>query len=110
MLYLWGRYDFYGNNMDTQRKKVITALKKARSSIDRIIETIECADTKNVCFDVMQQNLAVIGLLKSANVTMLEKHLDQHIHNAHSLSQKEKQKMHVLRNQVVRIVKTAQDK
>lgn len=58
-----------------QRKKIIIALKKARTSIDQIIASIESGRPE--CFPVIQQNLAAIGLLKSANLLMLESHMTE---------------------------------
>lgn len=86
------------------------ALKKARTSIDHILEKIENTQKAETCFDIIQQNLAVIGLLKSANVTMLENHLDAHISNMKNASRHEKKKMQQVRDEVVRIVKIAQNK
>ena len=46
--------------------------KKAQSLIKKIIEMLE---KDEYCIDIMQQNLAVIGMLKSAHQTLLEGHL-----------------------------------
>ncbi len=46
--------------------------KKAQSHIAKIIKMIE---SETYCIDVMQQNLAVIGLLKSAHQQLMEGHL-----------------------------------
>jgi CsoR family transcriptional regulator, copper-sensing transcriptional repressor len=59
--------------MNEQKKKAVIALKKSRTSIDSIIKMIEGDE---YCIDVMQQNLAVMGLLKSAHQTLLENHLN----------------------------------
>lgn len=53
--------------------KIITAFKKARTSTDKIIEMLERGE---YCIDVMQQNLAVIGLLRSAHRQLMENHLN----------------------------------
>jgi len=95
--------------MNKQKEKIAIALKKAKSSLDKILLAIEGADERQ-CFDLMQQNLAVIGLLKSANSLMLESHLDTHIENMKNKSAGEKNKMRQLRDEVMRIVKTAQNK
>jgi len=50
----------------------ITNFKKAQSHLGKIIKMIENGE---YCIDVMQQNLAVIGLLKSAHQTLMENHL-----------------------------------
>lgn len=54
-------------------EKTLINLKKAQSLIAKIIKMIE---GNEYCIDVMQQNLAVIGLLKSAHQMMMEKHLN----------------------------------
>ena len=53
-------------------KEIIIALKKAKTHIEKVITMLE---EKEYCIDVLQQSLAVIGLLKSANNKLLEKHL-----------------------------------
>lgn len=53
--------------------------KKAKSLIAKIETMLE---NKEYCIDIMQQNLAVIGLLKSAHQQLLEKHLNSCFKNA----------------------------
>ena len=60
-------------------KEIIIALKKAKTHVEKVIEMLE---NKEYCIDVLQQNLAVIGLLKSANNKLLEKHLHSCFANA----------------------------
>ncbi|MFA6184655.1 MAG: metal-sensitive transcriptional regulator [Candidatus Shapirobacteria bacterium] len=50
----------------------LTNFKKAQSHLGKIIKMIENGE---YCIDVMQQNLAVIGLLKSAHQMLMENHL-----------------------------------
>ena len=95
--------------MDHKKEKIIIAIKKAYTSIGKILVSMEQADQKK-CFDLMQQNLAVIGLLKSANMMMLENHLDTYIDDMKNKSVAEKKKMQQIRDEVIRIVKTAQNK
>jgi len=58
--------------MNEHKAKAVIACKKVRSLMDKIIEMSE----NNVyCVDIMQQNLAAIGLLKSAHQSLLEGHL-----------------------------------
>ncbi len=54
-------------------KEIIVALKKAGSHLENVIKMME--DDK-YCIDILQQNLAVIGLLKSANSKLLKRHLN----------------------------------
>lgn len=59
--------------MINKKQKVIINFKKAQSLISKIIEMLE---NDRYCIDIMQQNLAVIGLLKSAHQTLFENHLN----------------------------------
>ncbi|MFH1610571.1 MAG: metal-sensing transcriptional repressor [Patescibacteria group bacterium] len=54
------------------KQKSLTSLKKASSLLDKIIKMTE--DNK-YCVDIMQHNLAVVGLLKSAHHTLMEGHM-----------------------------------
>jgi len=58
-------------NMHTndQKKKQLIAFKKARSLLDKIITM---AEKDEYCIDIVQQNLAVIGLLKNINLQLLD--------------------------------------
>ncbi len=60
-------------------KKSIISLKKARSLLDKIIKMTE---EKEYCIDIMQQNMAAIGLLKSAHQMQMENHLNTCFKNA----------------------------
>jgi DNA-binding FrmR family transcriptional regulator len=60
-------------------KETIIALKKAHSHLGNVIKM---AENKEYCIDILQQNLAVIGLLKSANSRILEGHLNSCFQNA----------------------------
>jgi DNA-binding FrmR family transcriptional regulator len=53
-------------------KKITVPLKKAGSHLKNVIRMVE---EKKYCMDILQQNMAVIGLLKSANDKLLERHL-----------------------------------
>lgn len=55
-----------------ERARAQIAFKKASSLLQKIIEMM---DDDRYCIDVMQQNLAVIGLLKSAHHSLMEGHL-----------------------------------
>lgn len=62
-----------------KHEKTLTNLKKARTHIDKVIKMIENGE---YCISVMQQNLAVIGLLKSAHQMLMEGHLNSCFKNA----------------------------
>jgi len=92
-----------------QKDKLLTGLKKAKTSLNKIVELVEeTNDSQNKCFDVIQQNLAVIGLLKAANATMLENYLDFYISNSKICDKKEK--MEEVKKEILRIVQVAQKK
>ncbi|MDO8648878.1 MAG: metal-sensing transcriptional repressor [Candidatus Peregrinibacteria bacterium] len=62
-----------------QKEKAYIALKKASSLLQKILKMVE---GNAYCIDVMQQNLAVIGLLKSAHHSLMEGHLDSCVKTA----------------------------
>lgn len=77
--------------MDPRHQPTLINFKKASSHIDKIISML---DSGAYCIDIMQQNLAVIGLLKSAHQMLLEGHLNTCFKNAMATdNQKRKQKM-----------------
>jgi len=53
-------------------KEILTALKKAHTHLGNVIDMVE---GRSYCVDIMQQNLAVMGLLKSANDKLYSRHL-----------------------------------
>lgn len=95
--------------MTEKKTKIAIALKKARTSIDKILYTIE-SSKEGKCFETIQQNLAVIGLLRSVNSMMLEAHLDSYIDAMSDVTPSERKKVKKIRDEVVRIVHTAQNK
>jgi len=54
-------------------QKTLINFRKAQSLIAKIISMIESGD---YCIDIMQQNLATLGLLKSAHQMLMEDHLN----------------------------------
>lgn len=58
--------------MKKSKEAALINFKKARTHIDKIISMIE---EGKYCIDIMQQNLAVIGLLRSAHSKIMEGHL-----------------------------------
>ncbi len=77
--------------MIKNREKVLIGFKKAQSLISKIVEMV---DGGEYCIDIMQQNLAVIGLLRSAHEMLMENHLNSCFKNAMaSKNEKKKQEM-----------------
>ena len=90
--------------MTQNKEAVLIAMKKAKSSLEKVFKMIE--DGK-YCIDVIQQNLAVIGLLRSANTSLLEGHIGSCVKNAAKAGGKElDQKM----SELIRVLKIAQTK
>ncbi|MBU2545140.1 metal-sensing transcriptional repressor [Patescibacteria group bacterium] len=59
--------------MNIKKEKALINFKKAQSLISKINKMVE---EDKYCIDIMQQNLAVIGLLKSAHQMLMENHLN----------------------------------
>lgn len=73
------------------KKKISIGLKKASSLLSKIIEMVE---KDCYCINVMQQNLAVIGLLRSAHENLMANHLNTCFRSAMaSKNERKKQKM-----------------
>ena len=71
--------------------KTLVNFKKTASLISKIIKMIEADD---YCVSIMQQNLAAIGLLKSAQQMLLEGHLQNCFRSVmESKNEKKKQEM-----------------
>ena len=74
--------------MTEKKKKTLINFKKAKTHMEKVIKMVE---ENKYCIDIMQQNLAVIGLLKSAHQMLMENHLNSCFLNAmDSKNQKKK--------------------
>ncbi len=77
--------------MPNQKEKTLINFKKAQSLVAKIVKMIEADE---YCINIMQQNLAVIGLLKSAHQMLMENHLNTCFKKAfESKNEKRKQEM-----------------
>ncbi len=77
--------------ISAKKQKALINFKKASSLTAKIIQMAEDGE---YCINIMQQNLAVIGLLKSAHQMLMENHLDTCFKNAMaSKNEKLQQKM-----------------
>jgi DNA-binding FrmR family transcriptional regulator len=61
------------------KEKALINFKKANTLLAKIIKMTENGE---YCVSIMQQNLAVIGLLKSAHQLLMENHLNSCFKNA----------------------------
>lgn len=66
-------------NMNEGKKKALTKLKTTRGQIDGIIKMLE---DDRYCVDVSTQILSTIGLLKKANIDILNSHIKSCVANA----------------------------
>lgn len=58
--------------MKHDRRKILIALKKAKSLLETVIKMTE---QDQYCIEIMQQNLAIVGLLRSVHKKLMEDHL-----------------------------------
>jgi DNA-binding FrmR family transcriptional regulator len=59
--------------MENKKQKIAINFKKSHSLLAKIIQMLE---NDEYCIKIMQQNLAVIGLLRSAHEALMENHLN----------------------------------
>lgn len=86
--------------MSIQKQKTLINFKKAQSLTAKIIKMIE---NNEYCINIMQQNLAVIGLLKSAHQMLMEGHLNSCFKRAMA-SKNEKRKQEMIR-EILKVTK-----
>lgn len=86
-------------------KKVMIAMKKACSSLEKVAKMLE---ENKYCIDIIQQNLAVIGLLRSANQSLLEGHINNCVKDAAQL--KNKKRLDEMMAELLKVIKIAQTK
>jgi len=88
--------------MKEAKKEILINFKKAQSHLGKIIKMLE---EEKYCIDIMQQNLAVIGLLKSAHQMLMEGHLNSCFKNAMA-SKNEKRKQAMI-DEILKVTKLA---
>ena len=59
--------------MNSEQKKALNLLKTARGQMDGIIKMME---DDRYCVDISNQIMAVNGLLKKANISILKQHMN----------------------------------
>ncbi len=67
--------------MNEQQMKALNLMKTARGQLNRTIEMLE---DERYCVDISTQLLAVQGLLKKANLHILEQHMNHCVREAFS--------------------------
>ncbi len=88
------------NSID--KKDSLLNFKKAKSHLDKIISMVE---NDEYCIDIMQQNLAVIGLLKSAHQILMENHL-RHCFTSAIKSNQDKRKLEMI-DEILKVTRLA---
>lgn len=86
--------------MNEQKEKTLINFKKAQSLLAKITTMVENND---YCIDIMQQNLAAAGLLRSAHQMLLEGHLNTCFKKAME-TKNEKRKQEMI-NEILRVTK-----
>jgi len=84
---------------------VMIAMKKSKSLTEKVVKMLE---EDKYCIDVIQQNLAIIGLLRSANLALLEGHINHCIKDA--LNQKDQKRLDEMMVELLKVIKIAQTK
>lgn len=91
--------------MKEKHKKSLIALKKANTLLQKVLKMTE---EDIYCIDIIQQNLAVIGLLKSVNLSLLEGHLNCCVKDA--IYEKDTKRTDEMMKELMKVMKTAQKK
>ncbi|OGZ79644.1 MAG: hypothetical protein A2528_03280 [Candidatus Staskawiczbacteria bacterium RIFOXYD2_FULL_37_9] len=82
------------------KEKALINFKKAQSLLIKIAGMTQ---NNEYCMDIMQQNLAVIGLLRSAHEMLMENHLNSCFKNA--MSSKNEKKKKEMTNEILKVTK-----
>jgi len=92
--------NLFASLMNSNKQKALISFKKAHSLLKKIIDMTE----KNVyCMDIMQQNLAVIGLLRSAHEMLMENHLNSCFKSA--MASKNERKKKQMTEEILKVTK-----
>jgi len=89
-------------NSNVSKNDSLINFKKSKSLLGKIIKMVE---ENEYCIDIMQQNLAVIGMLKSAHRILMESHL----HNCFTKaieSKQDKRKLKMI-EEILKVTKLA---
>lgn len=81
-----------------KKHKALIGLKKAHSLLSKIIKMTE---GEKYCMDIMQQNLAVIGLLRSAHESLMENHLQTCFKKA--MSSKNERRKTIMTQEILKV-------
>lgn len=82
------------------KQKALINFKKAQSLMSKIIEMINSGE---YCIDIMQQNLAATGLLRSAHEMLMENHLNSCFKNA--MASKNERRKKQMTEEILKVTK-----
>lgn len=82
------------------KEKALINFKKAHSLLAKLIDMTEKGE---YCVDIMQQDLAAIGLLRSAHEMLMENHLSSCFANA--MASKNKRKKKEMTEEILKVTK-----
>jgi len=86
--------------IEKDKQKILIALKKAKSSLEKVTSMVE---RDEYCIDIMQQNQAVIGLLRSVHLQVMQDHLQSCFTEGIESGSKSKQKKMI--DEIIRVTK-----
>ncbi|MFA4891605.1 MAG: metal-sensing transcriptional repressor [Candidatus Gracilibacteria bacterium] len=86
--------------MTIQKEKALVNFKKAQSLMSKIIKM---TDGNEYCINIMQQNLAAVGLLKSAHQMLMENHLNTCFR--HAMETKNEKKKQEMTQEILKVTK-----
>jgi len=81
-----------------EKQKTLINFKKAQGLIAKITKMIEGDE---YCINIMQQNLAVLGLLKSAHQMLMENHLNTCFRKA--IAAKDERRKRAMTKEILRV-------
>jgi DNA-binding FrmR family transcriptional regulator len=86
--------------MTNNKEKALINFKKAYGLLAKIIDMTE---KNEYCMDIMQQNLAVLGILRSAHEMLMENHLNTCFKGA--METKNEKKKQEMTNEILKVTK-----
>ena len=89
-------------NSNVSKNDSLINFKKSRSLLEKIMNMVQ---DNEYCIDIMQQNLAVIGMLKSAHQILMETHLRNCFTKAME-SKQDKRKLEMI-EEILKVTKLA---
>ncbi|MEK7535122.1 MAG: metal-sensitive transcriptional regulator [Patescibacteria group bacterium] len=84
--------------IEKDKQKILIGLKKAESLLKKITSMVE---SDGYCIDIMQQNLAVIGLLRSVHSQIMKDHLSSCF--IEGMNSKDRRKQQQLVEEIIKV-------